>query len=314
MQTRVADASTTMGGGRAAAAVPEGAPALPPRISWGAVFAGGVVAVTVGAMLNVLGLAVGVTAVDPITPGETPQASTFAIAGGIWLLVANLIGLAVGGYVAARLSGTADDTDGVLHGLSVWAVGFLLSMVLLGNIIAGTANTAFTGISSMIGGVAQGAGQATSAAASQVAGQIDPQRLIERAQTTLRAGGDPAAMPSEARNAEITQIVTERVTGGPLPADRRERLEALVAAEYGLSPEEAGARINQLETEATQAASQAEEQARQAAQVAAEGSAVAAYWIFAAMLLGAVAAVLGARIGTRNAVAASAAVSQRRYA
>ena len=53
--------------------------------------------------------------------GSTPGASSFGIGAGIWLLVANLIGLAVGGYVAARLSGTADSTDSVLHGLSVWA-------------------------------------------------------------------------------------------------------------------------------------------------------------------------------------------------
>src|SRR4051812_37748774 len=99
-------------------AVPEGAPALPPRISWGAVLAGGVVAVAVGTMLNILGVAIGASTVDA-TASATPGASSFGIGAGIWLLVANLIGLAVGGYVAARLSGTADATDSVLHGLSV---------------------------------------------------------------------------------------------------------------------------------------------------------------------------------------------------
>jgi hypothetical protein len=46
MQTRVATAAQA---GYSSAA-PEGAPALPPRISWGAVLAGGLVAVAVGAM------------------------------------------------------------------------------------------------------------------------------------------------------------------------------------------------------------------------------------------------------------------------
>jgi hypothetical protein len=304
MQSQVTTgAAATMRG----AALPEGAPALPPRISWGAVFAGGIVAVAVGVMLNILGVAIGASAVDTVAR-DTPSGTSFGIGAGIWLLVANLIGLAVGGYVTARLSGTADDTDGVLHGLSVWGIGYLISAVLLGNIVAGTASTAFQGASSVLGGVAQGAGQAVQAAAPAAQG-IDPRQLVERAQSALRTGGDPAAMTSEQRNAEIATLLTRRVTEGNLAGGDRDRLNALVAAEYGIPPEEAQRRVQAVEQQATQAAQQAEEQARQAADAAATGAATAAYWAFAAMLLGAVAAVLGARIGTRNAVAAV-----RRYA
>lgn len=310
MQTRVADTSAAAPTTRTAAtAVPEGGPAVPPRISWGAVFAGGIVAVTIGAMLNILGIAIGVSTVDAAAPGETPSASTFGIAGGAWLLVANLIGLAVGGYVAARLSGNSDDTDGVLHGLAVWAIGFLISAVLLGNVVAGTTRTAFQGVSSMVGGMASGAGQAVSAVAERTG--VDPQALVERAQNALRGqGGDPAAMTSEQRNAEIARLLTQRVTAGSLAQPERERLTQLVAAEYNIPPQEAQTRLQQVEQQATQAAQQAEQRAREAADAAATGAAVASYWIFAAMLLGAVAAVLGARLGTRNAVL----VAQRRYA
>ncbi|MBW8269350.1 hypothetical protein [Caldovatus aquaticus] len=180
MPDRTGTGTTTagQGAGTLAVAVPEGTPALPPRISWGAVFAGGVVAVAVGAMLNVLGLAIGGSTVDATTPGETPSASSFGIAAGLWPPVANLVGLGAGGYVAARLSGTSDDTDGILHGLSAWAVGYLIPAVLLGNVIAGTASTAFQGVSAMVGGAARG------------------------------AGGDPAQMTSEQRNAEIARIPT----------------------------------------------------------------------------------------------------------
>ncbi|WP_270935111.1 hypothetical protein [Falsiroseomonas oryzae] len=300
MQTRVATAETPL----AATAVPEGAPALPPRISWGAVLAGGVVAVAVGAMLNVLGLAIGATTVDPAIPGESPSGSLLGMVGGIWLLVANLIGLGIGGWVAARLSGTADDTDGVLHGLSVWAIGYLLSAVLLGNIVAGTANTAFRGASAMIGGTVQGAGQAigqaAQAVAPQVAGNLDPEALVERLQSGLATGGDAAAMSSDQRRAEMTQILGQRVRQGGFLGNQRERLSQLVAAEYGVPAEEANNRIGQLETQARDLAREAETRARQAGEAAAEAAAVGAYWIFAAMILGAVAAVLGARIGTRR--------------
>lgn len=300
MQTRV----TTAGANVATTAVPEGAPSLPPRLSWGAIFAGGIVAVAVGTMLNVLGLAVGAGAVDT-TAGQTPSGSTFGITAGIWLLAAQLIGLAVGGYVAARLSGTADDTDGILHGLAVWAVGFLVSAVLLGNVVAGTASTAFQGASSMLGGVASGVGQAAQGAAQAAAPALqglDPRQLLERAQTSLRTGGDPAAMTSEQRNAEITSLLTRRVTDGNLPPPDRERLGNLVAAEYNIPPQEAQRRLTEVENQATQAAQTAERRAREAADAAASASSTAAYFIFAAMLLGAAAAVLGARMGTRRTI------------
>ena len=299
---RTVSTSDTMAGTTAVYGAPEGAPALPPRISWGAVIAGAIVAVVVGLMLNVLGVAVGASAVDA-TGGDTPSGTTFGIVAGIWLLVANLVGMAVGGYVAARFSGTADDTDGVLHGLSVWGIGYLLSAVLLGNIIAGTTSTAVQGASSILGGVAQSAGQAASAAsgpAAQAAQGINPQQLIERARTALQTGGDPARMTSEQRNAEIGTLVTRRVTDGNLPQQSRERLNQLVAAEYNISPDEAQRRIAQVEQQAVNTSQEAERRAREAANAAATASATAAYYAFGAMLLGAIAAVLGARVGTRN--------------
>jgi hypothetical protein len=313
MQARVGTASEAAVG----SSTPEGAPALPPRISWGAILAGGIVAVTVGAMLNVLGLAVGATTIDPSQPGETPSGSLLGIAGGIWLLVANLIGLAVGGWVAARLSGTADDTDGVLHGLSVWAISFLVSAVLLGNIVAGTANTAISGASAIIGGTAQGAGQAVGQAARalapQVAGATSPEALVERLRSGLETGGDPARMSPDQRRAEMAQILGQRLRQGDFLPGQRERLSQVVAAEYGLSPSDANARISQLETEARQIASQAETEAREAAEAASNAAATGAYWIFAAMILGAVAAVLGARIGTRRVVGMRRSVSEQAY-
>jgi hypothetical protein len=291
-------------------AVPEGAPKLPTRISWGAVLAGGIAAVAVGVMLNVLGLAVGATSLDPARAGGSPSASTIGIAGGIWLMVANLIGLGIGGWVAARLSGTSDDTDGLLHGLSVWAVGFLISLLLLGNVVAGATGTVFRSASSVIGGTMQGAGQAVGQAAqaaapdiAQAARTTDTDQLIARLQGALQSGGDPQAMTPDQRRSEITQILGTRIRQGEFRGDQRDRLAQLVAAETGVPPEQANERIGQVETQAREAAARAETQAREAAQTAAEAAATTAYWLFAAMILGAAAAVLGARLGTRRAVA-----------
>lgn len=281
---------------------------LPPRVSWGAVFAGAVVAVAIGLMLNALGAGVAAAMVDA-TQRETPSAGSFGIGAAIWLLVANLIGLGVGGYVAARLSGNTDDTDGTLHGMAVWATTFLISAILVGNLVAGAASTATNAASNIAGGVARGAGAAVpalSGARGQEGGggiASAAQGLVDRVQSTLASGGEPAAMTPEQRQAEMATLVTRRVTDGALSAPDRERLNALVAAEYNLSPEDAAARVQQAEAQATQAAQQAEERAREAADAAATGAATAAFAVFGTMLLGALAAVMGARRGTRELVA-----------
>lgn len=289
---------------------PEGAPSLPPRVSWGAVFAGAVVAVAIGLMLNALGAGVAAAMVDA-AQRDTPSASTFGIGGAIWLLVSNLIGLGVGGYTASRLSGNADDTDGTLHGMAVWATSFLISALLVGNLVSSAASTATQAASTVVGGVARGAGAAMAPVAERAAqgAEATPggltaaaQGLVDRVQSTLASGGDPAAMNSDQRKAEIATLVTRRVTDGTLSQPDRDRLNALVAAEYNISPQDAQARVQQAEQQATQAAQRAEETARRAADAAATGAATAAFAVFGTMLLGALAAVLGARRGTRELV------------
>ena len=305
MQNRTTEG--TYNDATAAGVLPEGAPSLPSRISWGAIVAGAIVALTIGLMLNALGAGVGATTVDATARG-TPSASSFGIGAAIWLLVSNLVGLAVGGYVAARLSGTADNTDGTLHGLAVWGTTFLISAVLLGNLVAGIASTATSGASSLLGSVASGAGSAASAAGQQAASRTSTgtlqsmaQSVTDRVQSALSGtGGNPAAMTSDQRKAEMGQLATKRVTDGQLSQADRERLNQLVAAEYNISPQDAQARVAQAEQQATQAARQAEETARRAADTAASGASIAGFSVFGIMLLGAIAAVLGARRGTRD--------------
>ncbi|MBU8537164.1 hypothetical protein J3S20_04875 [Roseomonas tokyonensis] len=257
--------------------------------------AGGLVAVTAGAMLNILGVAIGASTVDPMIPGETPSAGSFGIAGAIWLLVSNLLALACGGYVAARLSGTADDTDGVLHGLSVWAVAFLVSALLLGNLASGAAR----GVGSLVQGAAS---TAASAAAQAVPEMTDPEALVDRLQASLQGGGDPANLTEDQRRAEMTRIISERATSGSFEPAARERLASLAAVEFGIPPAEATQRIQALEAEATRLAQQAETRAREAAEAAARAAAVGSYWVFATLLLGAAASVIGARVGTRKSL------------
>ncbi|MFC7477500.1 hypothetical protein ACFQS7_24280 [Dankookia sp. GCM10030260] len=272
--------------------------------------AGVVIALAVGLTLNLLGLGIGATTVDAAAH-DTPSATTVGIGAAAWVLVANLIALGVGGYVAARLSGAVDGTDGSLHGLAVWSACALVSVALLGNVAVGLASSAARGASDIVGGLAGGVGSLATAAGRETAGRTDTaalqgtaQSALQRIQDALNGGGDPARMTSDQRKAEIGSLLARRVAEQEFGQAERDRLTQLVAAEFGLDQQAAEARIRQVEQQTQQTLKDAEDRARRAADASAKGASVAAFTGFLALLLGAGTAVLGARRGTRTPVAA----------
>ena len=72
-------------------------------ISWRAVLAGALVAAAVGAMLNLLGLALGAAALNPFEMSRA-DAQGFSIGAGFWMAIANALALFVGAFVASRAS------------------------------------------------------------------------------------------------------------------------------------------------------------------------------------------------------------------
>lgn len=116
-------------------------------ISWPAVIAGAIVAVAVGAMLNLLGVALGASAFNPYDFGGN-DASGFTAAAGMWMAFANAIALFVGGAVASRAAKYADHHKGALHGLAVWALAFLLAITIASAAGAG-------GAAALVGGDAR---------------------------------------------------------------------------------------------------------------------------------------------------------------
>ncbi|MEX2263031.1 MAG: hypothetical protein WD696_13830 [Bryobacteraceae bacterium] len=111
------------------------------RVSWGAIFAGVVVALVVNLTLNLLGISIGAATINPTE--EVRPAEGLGVGAGIWFLVASVISLFAGGWAAARLAGTPDRTDAMLHGVVTWGLTTLFTFYLLttavGNIVGGTA-------------------------------------------------------------------------------------------------------------------------------------------------------------------------------
>jgi hypothetical protein len=97
------------------------------RISWGAIFAGTVVALATQLVLTLIGGAVSLAILSPAT-GQTPSGTTLGIGAAIWLIISSLVSLFVAGYVAGRLGGTF---NGWLHGLATWATVTMSTILLL---------------------------------------------------------------------------------------------------------------------------------------------------------------------------------------
>lgn len=115
-------------------------------ISWPAVIAGALVAIAVGAMLNLLGVALGAASINPydLTTGE---AKAFSAGAGAWIAIANALALFVGGFVASRVAKFSDHHKGYLHGLAVWALAFLIALFLAGSSAVGGINSMIDGMS-----------------------------------------------------------------------------------------------------------------------------------------------------------------------
>lgn len=167
------------------------------RVSWGAVFAGLVIATALQVVLTVLGAAIGLTALDGDNSGKA-----FGIGAGIWALLVPLVTLFVGGMTAGRLANVRNRNDGFIHGALVWGMSLLLATWLLG-----------TGASRVIGGTLNLAGNITGSAVS-AAGSVASRSDVDadRVESEARARG----LTEEEVQARIAEV---RERGGEIADD-----------------------------------------------------------------------------------------------
>ena len=88
------------------------------RVSWGGIWGGVLVALAVLILLTSLGVAIGVSAVDP----SDTSARAVGIGAAVWAGVSLLVSLFIGGLVAARIGATHDRTTTTVAGMLVWIV------------------------------------------------------------------------------------------------------------------------------------------------------------------------------------------------
>ena len=263
------------------------------RMSWGAVLAGAVVALSVQLLLSLLGLGIGLATVDPAA-GDTPDAASFGIATGIYYAIVTLLSLFAGGWVAGRLAGMPVRTDGLLHGLVTWSV----AMLVLLYVVTTSVGAILSGTLGMVGNALQAAGQGVQAAAGAAA-QSD---VGEEALNTIEQQAQQfLGQAQQATGAQDTSELLDQVMAvaqGGISEQEQQQIVDQIVEQTGVTREEAEAQLQQLETQYQEAMVAAEEQAREVAQATSEAISQGAFWSFVALLCGAIAAAVGGLVGT----------------
>ena len=106
-----------------------------PHVSWSAVVAGLVLAMTVLSALMILGAALGLSIMD-FRNGISVRATSWG--SGIWFVLAGSAAIFCGSFVAGRLSENLTSFAGVINGMLVWA---LLSLATIYVLIGGAVRT-----------------------------------------------------------------------------------------------------------------------------------------------------------------------------
>ncbi len=119
------------------------------RVSWGSILAGGITALAVGLLFNLLGLGIGFSTIDPMS--EAKPFSGLGTGTIIWWLLTNFIALFAGGWVAGRMAGFPKKVDGGLHGFLAWGVYTFVSFFLLASTISGIVTGVGNAASSIFG-------------------------------------------------------------------------------------------------------------------------------------------------------------------
>ena len=310
------------------------------RMSWGAVFAGMVIAVVVQLMLSLLGTGIGMSTIDPLRYGATPDASSFGIGAAIWWAITSVIALYAGGWVAGHLAGSPEKTDGMLHGLLAWGLATILTVYLLasaiGAVARGGASVVGTAASVTATGVGAAAGPIADAAKSQLAQSgISVDDLKAQAKELLAQTGIPGLQPSamagqasaaasqmtnaaasagstgNAAGEDLQSALQKIIASGKETVDKvdRDALVNVVMARSNVSRTEAEQRVDgwvksyeKARAEFAQKKAQAEQKAKEAADAAAKATSQASFGGFVALLLGAIAAALGGMSARRRDV------------
>jgi hypothetical protein len=264
------------------------APAETSYVDWSAIIAGIVFASAISLVLISFGSAIGLNFVD-FNAREGAAPILIGIGAASWFLWVQISSFMAGGYLTGRLrrrnyDATEDESDmrDGAHGLLVWGGAMIVGAVLALSGIGAAA--------SMAGNAAATATIAASNVAEDEANLADPNAYFV---DTLFRSETPAADTGIARD-EAGRIFAQAALGDGTVADEdRAYLTNVVAANTGLAPEEAQARVDQVIANVEAA----RQEAIEAARVARNTAIIAAFLLAASSLVSAIGAYWAAQKG-----------------
>ncbi|MDF3068727.1 MAG: hypothetical protein K0R38_4328 [Polyangiaceae bacterium] len=280
-----------------------------PRLRWSAIFGGAVAALGIATLLYALGLALGLSWIDPNDAGSLRPSGIFS---GIWLVVVSLVALFIGGYVAARGAGAVSRGSGALHGLVMWGLTVIAGGWLVSNVASAVIR----------GGAAVGKAAASAVgSAMPSAGQMRdlPQQLgvssndmLNPVNQRLRAAGKPEVTAQQLENA-TKDVLQRSVREGRL--DRQTLVQAMTQ-NTGLSSADAELVATDAETRLRSAQAEMKQQADRASHAAlsaAEESSKAFWALFVSLLLGMLAAIAGSTVAGNEGGRSTQRLAPRRH-
>ncbi|HEY3308977.1 MAG TPA: hypothetical protein VGJ93_11030 [Desulfuromonadaceae bacterium] len=252
-----------------------------PWISWGAIFGGLASGMGTYIMLALLGLAAGMTAINPQSAeplGKVPLIT------GIWTSISLILAAFMGGYVAARMSGLSRLADGILHGLVAWGASTLVFAFLITTSIGAVLGGAF----SLVGQGAKTIAGGAAVTAGGVAGSPSSQNQLESLIKGSGGGGEI--------NRQSLANLQERLSSG----DREGAVNVLVS-QMGFSQERATQVVNQG-IGLVGSAQNLPQQARDTATTAVSGLSKISWGLFVGVLLSMGLGVAGGVVGSKATV------------
>jgi hypothetical protein len=275
-------------------------------VSWSAVIAGAFVAAALYLALLIAGSGFGFASMSP-WPDDGASAATLGISAIVWLVVTQIISAGLGGYLAGRLRTKWVDVHSdevyfrdTAHGFLVWAVGAVVSAVMLGSGIANVAGGAAQAGATAVSGMGTAAiGSAAAMGGGTGGGNQGASQATDYVVDSLFRSDRPEAGQSDQAKAEVGRIVTISMARGTITPEDKTYVAKVIAARAGIDQAAAEKRIDDGINRARQAADEGKKKARDAADQARKAAALLALWAFLSLLIGAFSASFAATIGGR---------------
>jgi hypothetical protein len=251
-----------------------------PWISWAGIFGGLVSGLGVYMTLALLGVAIGLTAINPQAAEPVGQVPLFT---GIWTAISLIASAFVGGFVAARISGLTRKSDGMMHGLVAWGV----SAIIFAYLISTSVGALLGGTMGILGQAAQAVTGGAVTVSQSPAAQSSLENLLKGA-----GGGN------------ITRESLSTLQGQLSAGDRNGAINTMVN-QMGFTRE----RATTLVDRGMAIYGQAPETARDIASTAVSGLSAASWSLFIGLLLSLGLSIYGGTVGSHSALRRRNAIS-----